>query len=56
MLAKGECLGAVQLGTLLNLAKATLTRELMLLRVHLNVVLREAKGAVLSIESAVPTF
>lgn len=49
-------MSSVQLGSLLHLAQSSLTSELMLLGVHLDVVLREAKTPMLGKESAVSTF
>ena len=56
VLAEGEGLGAVELGTLLDLAESTLAGEFMLLIVHLNVVLRVTHGTVLGKERAVATI
>lgn len=53
MLAKGEGLSAVQLGTLLDLAQAALTGELVLLGIHLHIVLRVTQRAMLGKEGTV---
>jgi hypothetical protein len=56
LLAKGEGLGTVELCALLELAHALFTLLLVVLVVHLDVVLREALGAVAGKELAVATF
>jgi hypothetical protein len=53
VLTKGESLGTVQLGTLLDLTKSALTGELVLFVIHLDVVLRVTERPVRSEERAV---
>lgn len=56
LLAKGESLGTIELCALLELAHALFALLLVVLVVHLDVVLREALGAVAGKELAVTTF
>ena len=56
MLTKREGLGAVELGTLFNFSKSTLTSKFVLFSVHLDIVLGVASNAVFRKEGTVATI